>query len=197
MTEPGQSVLHLLHTAQPQPTDAKTVAILKPAEWGVDGVVARPLLEVEGAPLIVIAEDRPDTVAYSVADDKAPDEIEALFEAGIAALSEVEVDIEKIDTDSMDIVVIHGDYYAAEKILDRAFMRQLHLMFDAELLAVAIPVRGRMFVTSGVQAPELLARMVALAESVHADEPNPITPMVFGVHGGQVQAVIRAQEPSD
>jgi hypothetical protein len=194
MTEPGQSVLHLLHTAQPQPADSKTVAILKPAQWGMEGVVARPLVEIEGAPLVVIAEDRPDTVAYSVADDKSPEEIEALFDKGLAAIANVEVQLEKIDASGMDVVVIYGDYYAAEKILDRTFMRKLHRMFDAPLLAVAIPVRGRMYVTSGVQPPENLARMIGLAAGVHGEDPNPITPMVFGVHEGEVQAVIRPDD---
>ncbi len=88
------------------------------------------------------------------------------------------------------VYVVHGDFYAAEKILDRKFMRMLHAELGEELLAVAIPIRGRMFVTAGVQEPNALGRFCGLARAVHDNEPVPITPHVFGVVDGEVTAVI-------
>lgn len=193
MTEPGQSTVQLL--VPPPPTDAEgtTVLCLKPAGWGTEGMVARKLFEsLPDSPIVVVAKDHPDSVAYSVGTDKTAAEVEALFEAGKANLADIDVHIEKLDLElDMDLYLVHGDYYAAEKVLDRMFMMQLHRMLGQELLAVAIPVKGRMFVTAGVQNPDNLTRLMGLAESVHATEPNPLTPHLFGVMDGEVTAVIQ------
>jgi len=193
MTEPGQSTVQLL--VPPPPTDAEgtTILCLKPAGWGTDGMVARKLFDsLPDSPIIVVAQDHPDSVAYSVGTDKTPEEIESMFDEGKGSLAEVEVQIEKLELEvEMDLYLVHGDYYAAEKVLDPMFMMQLHQLLGQELLAVAIPVKGRLFVTAGVQNPDNLARLMALAQSVHESEPNPITPHVFGVMNGEVSALIQ------
>ena len=193
MTEPGQSTVQLL--VPPPPTDAEgtTILCLKPAGWGTDGMVARKLFDsLPDSPIIVVAQDHPDSVAYSVGTDKTPEEIESMFDEGKGSLAEVEVQIEKLDLEvEMDLYLVHGDYYAAEKVLDPMFMMQLHQLLGQELLAVAIPVKGRLFVTAGVQNPDNLARLMALAQGVHESEPNPITPHVFGVMNGEVSALIQ------
>ena len=193
MTEPGQSTVQLLVPPPDTEAGGTTILCLKPAAWGTDGMVARKLFEsLADSPLVVVAEDHPDSVAYSVATDKTPEEVEALFAEGTANIAKIEVEIEKLDLEvEMDLYLVHGDYYAAEKVLDPMFMMQLHRMLGEELLAVAMPVKSRLFVTSGIQNPENLARLMALSQGVFESEANPISPHVFGVMNGEVSALIQ------
>lgn len=200
MSEPGQSVLQMLVTeSSAAQEDGKMMVILKPADWGTHGVVSRPLFEtLTDGPLVVVGKDMPNSVAYSAADERSPEEIDAVFTEALANLAEVQVEVERLDLDvPMDIYVVHGDFYAAEKILDESFMHSMHARVGQELLAVSVPVRGRMFVTAGAQAPENIARMLALAQGVFDGEPEPISPRVFGVMNGKIAAIVQASPESE
>lgn len=195
MSEPGQSTVQLLASAKPADgDDGTTVVVLKPSNWGTDGVYARPLLEnVPDVPLVVIGQDHPNNVAYPTTSQSEPEKHNSLMAEALVNLAQVEVEIEKLDLGiEMDLYVVHGDFYAAEKILDEAFMHRMHALIGQELLAVAIPVKSRMFVTAGAQAPDNLARIIALAQGVFEREPHPITPKVFGVMNGKVSAIVQA-----
>ena len=195
LSEPGQSTVQLLASTQPADGDeGTTVVVLKPSNWGTDGVYARPLLEnVPDCPLVVIGQDHPNNVAYPTTSQDEPEKHDTLMTEALSNLAAVEVEIEKLDLGvEMDLYLVHGDFYAAEKILDEAFMHRMHAQLGQEMLAVAIPVKSRMFITAGAQAPENLARLIALAEGVFEKEPHPITPKVFGVMNGKVSAVVQA-----
>lgn len=195
LSEPGQSTVQLLASTQPaEGDDGTTVVVLKPSSWGMDGIYARPLLDnVPDCPLVVIGQDHPNNVAYPTTSQEEPEKHDVLMAEALRNLAHVDVEIEKLDMGiEMDLYVVHGDFYAAEKILDEAFMHRMHATIGQELLAVAIPVKSRMFVTAGAQAPENLARIIALAQGVFDQEPHPITPKVFGVMNGKVSAVVQA-----
>lgn len=196
MTEPGQSTVQLL-SAMAEGGEGVTMLTLKPSSWGTSGMITRRLLEgVDDGPNAVVCEDHPNTVAYTMIGDQSPEEQAAKVTEALANLAKVEVEIEAIDIDGeMDLLLVQGSYYAAEKILDEAFMHSLHARLRQELLAVAVPNKGRMFVTAGVQSPENLLRLVSIAEGSFAKEANPITPMVFGVMNGKVSALIRPEPP--
>lgn len=194
MTEPGQSCVQMLVSTKPAEGEpGVTMVVLKPPGWGTHGVYARPLMaSYDESPVAVIAEDHPNNVAYPTSDDDDDDAREALFAKALANLAEVEVEVEKLDLGiEMDLYVVHGHFYAAEKILDEAFMHRMHALLRQELLAVAVPVKSRMFITAGIQAPDNLARLMALAQSVYEKEAHPISPRVFGVMGGKVSAMIQ------
>ncbi|MEM6989334.1 MAG: hypothetical protein AAF721_02515 [Myxococcota bacterium] len=200
MGEPGQSMLQMLVVDDASAADdGPTVVVLKPPEWGSHAVISRPLLQqIPDVPLAVIATDMPNTVAYTTTDGETDEEVDAAFEQAYAHLRSVEVQVEKLDLDApIDLYVVHGDFYAAEKILDVSFMHTLHAQLGQELLAVSVPVKGRMFVTAGIQSPENLGRMMALTQGVFEGEPHPISPLVFGVMDGQVNAVIQAQRDDE
>ena len=194
--EPGQSTVHLLKSGDPtEQGSGVTMFTLKPAGWGTAGVYARRLFEeLEESPLVVLSEDHPHTVAYPTSDGTDEDECQRLTAEAEENLRKVEVEIDKLPVEAeVDLYVVHGDYYAAEKILDEAFMHRLHGELRQELLAVSMPVKGQMFVTAGAQAHENLAGLIAITERMYAEEPNPISPLVFGVWEGKINAVIRAE----
>jgi hypothetical protein len=196
MTEPGQSTVQLL-SAMAESGEGVTMLTLKPASWGTHGMIALELIGgVDQGPNAVVCEDHPNTVAYTMIGDQSPEQQAAKVTEALANLAKIEVEIEPIDIDGeMDLLLVQGSYYAAEKILDEAFMHSLHARLRQELLAVAVPNKGRMFVTAGVQSPENLLRLVSIAENAFENEANPITPLVFGVMNGKVSAVIRPEPP--
>ena len=169
------------------------MVVLKPPGWGTHGVYARPLMErYDESPVAVIAEDHPNNVAYPTDDEGDGSKRDALFAEALANLADIDVEIEKLDLGiEMDLYVVHGHFYAAEKILDEAFMHRMHALLRQELLAVAVPVKSRMFISAGIQSPDNLARLMGLAQSVFENEAHPISPRVFGVMGGKVSAMIQ------
>lgn len=192
MSEPGQSVLQMLVALREREEDGVTMVTLKPADWAVGRVVRRPLLPgTSGTPTVVICNDHPDTVSYAVENDHTPEQVAGRFEEALANLARVRVQVDQLELErDMDLYVVHGDFYAAEKILDEAFMHGLHAKLGQELLAVSIPVKGRMFVTAGAQHPDNLAALVALTRGVYENEANPISDRVFGVIEGKVSALV-------
>jgi len=198
MTEPGQSVLQMLITETEEAREAGVaMLILKPPGWGQHGVLSRLLHEgLDDSPLVVVGQDMPNSIAYTTDDDRSPEAIELAFTEAAANVAKIEVEVEALDLEiEMDLLLVHGDFYAAEKILDESFMHSLHARMGQELLAVSVPVRGRLLVTAGVQSPDNLAHMMALTAGIFDKEADPISPLVFGVMNGKVSAVMRGESP--
>ena len=92
----------------------------------------------------------------------------------------------------MPIAVVTGSFYAAEKLLDPAFMATLHPLLDAELLIAATPARGCLLVTAAVHDPPSLARFAAIVRARHADAGGrAISPAMVLVQGGEVAGYVR------
>lgn len=87
------------------------------------------------------------------------------------------------------------DYFAAETILDSAFLRQAQKRLKAGLLAVGVPRRGLLMAIDGQQPLELLAAFAAgVSAQYHRGESAPITPAVFAVADGQVVGMLQGGE---
>ncbi len=106
-------------------------------------------------PLLGIVVDLPSSVKSMPGDAKAEEVAQYRVEAALN-LTKVEVQVDEIAVDELKAVVASGHYYAAEKLFDRAFMRGLHARLGAELLAAAVPCKGRLWVHNGVAKPEVL-----------------------------------------
>lgn len=181
---------------------------LKPAGWEPAAkLVAEPIVtgfEAAGAivPLMVYGHDRPNTFAMLGKDKADLPSLATLRAQALRTLAEVEVETERLDLDGVELVVVHGSYFAAEKILDAAFLRRLHDELGCELLAAAVPEKSRLLVTPGVAAPAALAGFMAVAKGIYdADEGGrQLSPTVFAIQDGAIVGVLTpadARRPDD
>ena len=116
---------------------------------------------------------------------------EAMTEA-LRNLEAEQVEIEEMRVGEVSLLVVSGSFYAAEKLLDRAFMIRIHDRLRADLLAVAVPTRGLLLVAAADLEPAQIARFAALARLRHDEAGGrAISPMVMVVEGGRVAGFVR------
>lgn len=173
---------------------------LKPADWGArEQMVCEPLADLAktgvDVPLVVYGHDHPNTFAMFQRGDKLHD-LEALRAEAIANLAGVEVSIEKIELPTVTFWVAHGSYFAAEKILDRAFLAGMHATMG-ELLAAAVPEKGRLLLTSAVADADAIAGFMAVARGIYDknEAGRRLSPTVFLISDGNIVGVAQASPP--
>ncbi|MBA3396212.1 MAG: hypothetical protein H0T89_26515 [Deltaproteobacteria bacterium] len=160
----------------------------------LDEIVWEPVLSDSPPaelPIIVCGIDGENTFGMirREAIDKPPDR--AMDEA-IANLAAEHVDIEEARAGDLEMLVISGSFYAAEKILDRDFMRGIHVRLDAELLAAAVPTRGLLIVTSAQLDASQIARFAALVADRHDEGGGrAISPTIMLISKGQIAGFVQ------
>jgi hypothetical protein len=172
---------------------------LRPATWGARAEsMWRPLLgggehlDDADLPVVALVRDLPSSVANLPAT--TPEDQRATLEAeALANLRAVRVVVEDLDAGT-PVVLVHGDYYAAEKLLDPEFVGGLHARLDSPLLAAAIPVKGRLFFTSALAEPARVVALGMLAAQQHDEAPpnQRLSTEVFLVSEGKVVGIARA-----
>ena len=160
------SVRHLLRVAEERqhagPATGPIMVSFKPCTWeGRDETVCRALLDTE-------TEDAPRparagvwTRYRDVLPDADPGPAFLQRPGGTARGGGTEpggvaVEIFELDVDGLDVLVVTGGYYAAEKILDVAFMRQMHERLGSHLLAAGIPRKGVLMLTRATAPAHLM-----------------------------------------
>jgi hypothetical protein len=114
------------------------------------------------------------------------------FAEAYANLSEEEVQCDEV---APGILVVSGSFYAAEKLLDREFMRSLHDVLGADLLAAATPARGCLLVGRITDNPAAIARFAELSHARYNDgRDRKISPAVMLVSDGRVAGYVRGPE---
>lgn len=95
------------------------------------------------APVICYGHDSPQTLAIIRTDsgEPAPDHKEAL-----ANLRAQKVEIEQHDIAGMTMLSVGGNFFAAEKLLDVAFMKGLEMRLRDDVLGAIVPRRGVLLV---------------------------------------------------
>lgn len=172
---------------------------LKPAGWaGALQVVSQPLLPGDDVPLLVFGHDRPNTFAQLMKDGTRELAIDALRAEAVRNLAAIDVEVERIDVEDMAIFVVHGSYFAGEKLLDPTFMKAMHERVGAELLAAAVPEKGRLLVTSAM-VPDHIPRLMAVAKGAYErnEGGRQISPTVFLVSEGNACGVARLGPPAE
>jgi len=209
---PQQSLTQLLRIAEDSPLEAAQTGTpllsLKAPSWpGRDEVVCRPILDkapqmgVE-VPLVAYGWDLPSTFALlqrNSAAGKAAN-LDALHAAAVANLPAIEVKVETLQIRKLKLVAVSNSYFAAEKLLDPAFMRSLGKRLGSGLLAAAVPKKGLLLVTSALVDVELMTSFMAICAGYHRDasQQEALSPVPFLVgEDGSVQGVVRAQGSDD
>jgi hypothetical protein len=164
----------------------------------LDEVVWRPVISDDAPsdlPIVVCGIDGESTYGM-LRREALPKPPERALDEAIANLESEVVQCEEIAIGDTPILVISGSFYAAEKLLDRAFMRSLHRTLAAELLAAATPARGCLLVAALVDEPVAIARFSGLARTRYDEAGGrSISPAVVLISDGRVAGYVRG--PND
>jgi hypothetical protein len=196
----SESPRHLLRALEDRATPAGPLLVgLKPSSWGAkDEMVCEPMVDLGHAtgadvPLIVYGHDHPNTFAMFKRGDSMRD-LSAMRTEALANLVSVEIEVEKVVLEALTFWIGHGNYFAAEKVLDVPFMQQMHAHIG-ELLAVAVPEKGRLFMANAVADADEIAGFLALARGVFErnEGGRQLSPTVFLVSEGKIVGVAQPQ----
>lgn len=118
------------------------------------GLAFRPLFtgapEDDRFPVVVYGHDTPQTFGAFRAE-RAGD-LDVLHDRALANLAGQEVTVEELELEGMTVIAVSGSFYAAEKLLDRGFLRGLHRQLGHDVLAASAPRRGLAFFTAVTRA---------------------------------------------
>ena len=160
----------------------------------LDDVVWKPVISDDAPsdlPIIVCGVDGETTFGLlrKEAIGKTP---EQAFAEAYSNLAEEDVQCDEV---ASGILLVSGSFYAAEKLLDREFMRSLHDDLGADLLAAAAPARGCLLVGRITDNPAAIARFAELTRSRHDESGGrSISPAVMLVSDGRVAGYVRGPE---
>jgi hypothetical protein len=198
---PDESLFKLLLAAEEtvqRPTDAATGRLMPSlrsrTDIELDEVVWRPIVDDQGPldlPVVVCGIDGESTFGM-IRREAMAKSIDAAFDEALVNLGDEEVQCEEIEIAGLSVIMVSGNFYAAEKILDREFMQSLHEQLDSELLAASTPSRGCLLVTADYHDNMSLARFSAIAHARHEDGGGRgISPAVLLVERGRVAGYVR------
>jgi hypothetical protein len=164
------------------------------ADIELDEVTWRPLLDDASPldlPVVVCGVDGENTFGM-LRREALPKPADISFADALSNLADEEVEIDELDVGGVQLAVVTGSFYAAEKLLDRAFMSTLHPLLDAELLIAATPARGCLLVTAAIDDAPSLARFAAIVRARHADAGSrAISAAMLLVERGEVAGYVR------
>jgi hypothetical protein len=171
----GESMFHLLRMDDEVNRDDLPIlpSLRALSEAKGANLVYKPLLERGGDDLPVIAygTDSPNTFGL-MTKDGAKDDVETVHVKAIENLRAQEVEVQAFDVADVPLIAVTGSFFATEKVLDREFMQGLHAKLGEEMLAVTMPRRGLMFVTSAVGKPDPVKAMTVLSLITRKESEN-------------------------
>jgi hypothetical protein len=97
------------------------------------------------------------TATKTMGKDTPPDEVAALREQALENNRRLPVELQQVDGVGTPILVVHGHYYAAERLLDAPFVGELAERLGATLLLAAVPKKGLLMVQSAMVEPAAVA----------------------------------------
>ena len=117
---------------------------------------------------------------------------EDAWEEALANLAEEGIEIgELVDAQNeIEMLAVSGSFYAAEKLLDQALLRDLHAHLEAPVLLAATPARGGLLVTAQTEGSD--ARFAAAVRRHYDAAGNrAISPVVWIIEDGRISALVR------
>lgn len=162
-------------------------------------LVARPLLDDPAAPdvpMVAYGHDTP-TAFGVMREDGTVRDLEHLHHEALKNLAGQEVQIQPLEFAGVTLSAVGGNFYAAEKLLDVAFMQTMHRT-HGRLLAAMAPCRGHLLVTSALPAEPARAFTVlaAVAERLEKEGARISTAILLVEDGRVVGRVATADAPA-
>ena len=190
--ESSQSLIALLDVLDDLLANKATGPVLpslRPRDEVTRGrLVARPLLDDPDAsdvPMVAYGHDTPSAFGV-MRDDGSARDLEQLHLDALKNLAGQEVQIQPLELAGVTLSIVGGNFYAAEKLLDVAFMQTMHRT-HGRLLAAMVPCRAHLLVTSALPVEPLRAFTVlgAVADRLRK-EGAPISTTILLVEDGRV-----------
>jgi hypothetical protein len=153
------------------------------------------LAEVHGVPVVAYGIDHPQTFAITIASPEV--DLDALHVQAMQNLAAEEVEVEHVEVDSLTMLAISGSFYAAEKLLDRAFMRRLHAKLGADTLAAAVPRRGLLFVAAADPSDPSNIALLGAAAQAESKTTRAISDVMLVVSDGEVIGHVQIEKAPD
>lgn len=123
-------------------------------------------------------------------------ELDPLHEQALANLARQEVAVETVEVEGASLIAVSGSFYAAEKLLDRAFMRGLHRRLGRDLLAASVPRRGLMFVAAVERSDKRELLVLQAATRHEAKTTRAVSEAILLVKDGEIAGhVVIGPEP--
>jgi hypothetical protein len=174
----------------------KIYPILKPGDWvGIKyGAIYQTLLGTDENPELVIGYgyDGPNDFIFMTHDMLQGKTVEEVYKESTVNLEEFDTPINEVVPGK--VIISSGADFCSEKILNKAFMLNLHKKLDANELLVSIPRRRNMMVTSRQAEPEILNQYMSVHSDTWSDDSYgnaPIINSLFVVVDGEINGVIR------
>jgi hypothetical protein len=186
-----------------QGADGDVMFNLRPPGWeGVGLALTVPLLpNLEQAdphqlPVVALVVDLP-TATKTLAKNTPAAEIERLRASALENNRKHPVHVERVEVDGEPLLFVHGHYYAAERLLDPEFVRDLAAQLGTELLLAAVPKKGLLMVQRAAVSPERVAafRNVVRGQLEGAQPTERLSPaLLLAQADGSVVGVARFTE---
>jgi hypothetical protein len=174
---------------------------LKEAKWaGREHTVCRALWESGSSPYmpwLAVGYDHPHTFEF-INTTRLPElntTEKALEAEALANLRARPATWEPLDVDvkgrKLRILTCSGDYFAAEHVLDPAFMQQAQRTLKAPGLFVGVPRRGLLMAAAAGQDQQMIAAFgAAVAGQFSRGESAVISPMLFAMKDGAIIGIL-------
>jgi hypothetical protein len=172
-------------------------SLRNPRDVELDEVVWRPVLADDAdadLPIIVCGLDGESTFGMLRREALARP-VDVAHAEALHNLAAETVESEPIEVGELPVMVVSGSFYAAEKLIDRAFMLGLHRALGCELLYAAAPSRGVLLAAPALTDVTGLARFAQLVRLRHDEGGSrAISPAVLLIKGGVAIAHVRGDE---
>lgn len=198
------SLVNLLRMAEDQSLQASeqprpVMVSLKAADWkGRERVLCRPVMALEAGgelPLMAYGEDLPHSFALFMRGGTREAQLEALHAQALENLKSVPAEVQEVGEGAQKLIAVSGHFFAAEKVLDVAFMRGLHERLQSPLLLAGVPRKGLLLVVNGME-PQAARELIALcAKEYQQHETEPICPTPLILQEGVIRGFVRPGEP--
>jgi hypothetical protein len=167
----------------------KLMPNLKPAGYrkDVEFFYKRSIMDDPEAPVVAVGYDFGEGVEYQSANSK--EEYDAGFpkawDEALLNLKEVAVNVEHQEYEGVKLAFVSGHEYAAEKILDMDFMREVVSNLGFHTAMVGIPFKGLMIVTDANSS--LRFKFPNVIKQYYENPQSPaISPNVFMIQDGDI-----------
>jgi hypothetical protein len=179
--------------------------LLKAATWveqaSEHGLLIAPLnaqVAPAQAPVVAYVIDQGDTVEFLPASETNAQQQDAIHQAALASLRQrlSRIDWEPM-ADSSRIMMLAGDFNAAECLLLPERLQEAHALLNAPDLLACTPKRGVLLV--GAYDPNDKYRLEAFVELCYqiyyGEEDESVSPVVWGISEGRIKDALQLEVP--
>ncbi len=159
-----------------------------------ENMVFVPLLansdQFPDVPVVAFGRDTPS--AFAIATKERAGDVDKLHAEALANIAKHEVTVEDVELADTRLLAVTGSYYATEKILDVAFMKELGKRLGTPMLAVTVPRRGLMFATAAATKGEGMSVLAAVTRH-ESGTTRKISEAILIVTDGKVVGQVRIE----